>query len=49
MQSVLAIENCYFPLWQDLRLIDIYLASQGNQPLLQELKQWFDGDRSLTQ
>ena len=49
IQSVLAIENNYFALWQDLQLIDIYLSTKADQQVLQELKLWFSSDRSLNQ
>jgi Alpha-mannosidase len=57
MQSVLAIANAYFPIWQDISLIDIYLSvkkepSEIDQlaqvtALIGELELWFRGDRSL--
>jgi len=56
-QSVLVIENAYFPIWQDMALIDIYLSAKKAQgeieqltqvtALIGELEQWFKGDRCL--
>jgi len=57
LQSVLAIENTYFPIWQDISLIDIYLSAKKERGeieqltpvtrLITELEQWFKGDRCL--